>query len=79
MFWHDQHIITYKLLGVGVVPRYVFNCNLFDFFLWLLADPASQPEIYNSAANDYGVYASPELYGSSGVDDYVLYSSVDDY
>ena len=45
----------------------------------LLADPASQPEIYNSAANDYGVYASPELYGSSDVDDYVLYSSVDDY
>ena len=45
----------------------------------LLADPTTQPEIYNSAATDYGVYASPELYGSSSVDDYVLYSSVDDY
>ena len=45
----------------------------------LLADPTSQPEIYNSAATDYGVYASPELYGSSSVDDYVLYASVDDY
>lgn len=45
----------------------------------LLADPASQPEIYNSAVTDYGVYASPELYGSTNVDDYVLYASVDDY
>ena len=45
----------------------------------LLADPKSEPEIYNSAATDYGVYASPELYGASSVDDYVLYSSVDDY
>lgn len=45
----------------------------------LLADPTSQPEIYNSAATDYGVYASPELYGSPSVDDYVLYASVDDY
>ena len=45
----------------------------------LLADPYTQPEIYNSAASDYGVYASPELYGSSNVDDYVLYASVDDY
>lgn len=45
----------------------------------LLADPVSQPEIYNSAATDYGVYASPELYGTSSVDDYVLYASVDDY
>ena len=45
----------------------------------LLADPNSQPEIYNSAATDYGVYASPEIYGAGDVDDYVLYSSVDDY
>jgi len=45
----------------------------------LLADPTSQPEIYNSAATDYGVYASPEIYGAGDVDDYVLYSSVDDY
>jgi murein DD-endopeptidase MepM/ murein hydrolase activator NlpD len=46
----------------------------------LLADPNTQPEIYNSAATDYGVYASPELYGTgASTDDYVLYSSVDDY
>ena len=45
----------------------------------LLADPESQPEIYNSAVTDYGVYASPELYGSANIDDYVLYASVDDY
>jgi len=45
----------------------------------LLADPQTQPEIYNSAATDYGVYASPELYGSVGANDYVMYASVDDY
>ncbi len=45
----------------------------------LLADPDTQPEIYNSAATDYGVYASPELYGGTTPDDYVLYASVDDY
>lgn len=45
----------------------------------LLADPDSQPEIYNSAASDYGVYASPELYGGGDVDDYVLYADVADY
>lgn len=45
----------------------------------LLADPETQPEIYNSAATDYGVYASPELYGSVGTDDYVVYASVNDY
>ena len=45
----------------------------------LLADPETQPEIYNSAVTDYGVYASPDLYGSSNIDDYVMYASVDDY
>ena len=46
----------------------------------LLADPNTQPEIYNSAATDYGVYAAPELYGTGATtDDYVLYASVDDY
>ena len=46
----------------------------------LLADPNTQPEIYNSAATDYGVYAAPELYGNGAtVDDYVMYASVDDY
>ncbi len=50
-----------------------------DRYPALLADPDTQPEIYNSAVTDYGVYASPELYGSAKVDDYVLYASVDDY
>ncbi len=45
----------------------------------LLADPETQPEIYNSAAMDYGVYASPELYGRVPTDNYVVYASVDDY
>lgn len=45
----------------------------------LLADPNQYPEIYNSAATDYGVYASPELYGTDKADDYVMYASVDDY
>lgn len=45
----------------------------------LLADPDS--EIYQTAVSDYGVYSSPVSYGNgdSGVDDYVLYSSADDY
>lgn len=50
-----------------------------DRFPALLADPETEPEIYNSAVTDYGVYASPDLYGSSNVDDYVMYASVDDY
>ena len=50
-----------------------------DRYPALLADPNKQPEIYNSAVTDYGVYASPELYGSGNIDDYVLYASVDDY
>ena len=57
------------------------NIGMFieDRYPTMLADPQSQPEIYNSAVTDYGVYASPELYGSSKVEDYVLYASVDDY
>lgn len=45
----------------------------------LLADPETQPEIYNAASTDYGVYASPNLYGSVENADYVEYASVDDY
>lgn len=45
----------------------------------LLADPNKFPEIYNSAATDYGVYAAPELYGTDASNDYVMYASVDDY
>ncbi len=44
----------------------------------LLADPNTHPEIYNSAATDYGVYASPNLYGTPS-DDFVTYASVNDY
>lgn len=50
-----------------------------DRYPALLADPETQPEIYNSAVTDYEVYASPELYGAWKNDDYVLYASVDDY
>ena len=45
----------------------------------LLADPETEPEIYNAASIDYGVYASPTLYGSVGNSDYVEYASVNDY
>ena len=45
----------------------------------LLADPETQPEIYNAASTDYGVYASPTLYGSVDDAEYVEYASVDDY
>lgn len=45
----------------------------------LLADPKTEPEIYNSAVSDYGVYASPDLYGTGAVDEYINYSAVDDY
>ena len=45
----------------------------------LLADPETQPEIYNAASIDYGVYASPNLYGSVDGADYVEYASVNDY
>ncbi len=57
------------------------NIGMFieDRYPALLADPYEQPEIYNSAVTDYGVYASPELYGSANINDYVLYASVDDY
>lgn len=45
----------------------------------LLADPEEQPEIYNSAVTDYGVYAVPEMYGAPNADDYIMYASADDY
>jgi len=45
----------------------------------LLADPNVNPEIYNSAVTDYGVYASPDLYGHDETADYVTYASIDDY
>ncbi|MBE6461847.1 MAG: M23 family metallopeptidase [Alphaproteobacteria bacterium] len=47
----------------------------------LLADPNVNPEIYNSAATDYGVYAAPDLsiYGTHQDDEYVTYASINDY
>ncbi len=48
-------------------------------FPTMLADPGAQPEIYNSAANDYGTYAATDVYGSNAVDEYTLYASGDDY
>ncbi len=47
----------------------------------LLADPNTQPEIYNSAATDYGVYASPtNMYGAAEEDAaYIEYASASDY
>lgn len=50
-----------------------------DRYPALLADPVDQPEIYNSAASDYGVYASPDLYGSVKTEDYILYADINDY
>ena len=45
----------------------------------LLADPETQPEIYNAASTDYGVYAAPNLYGAVDDANYVEYASVNDY
>ena len=45
----------------------------------LLADPNTNPEIYNSAVTDYGIYESPDLYGTESVEDKVVYASADDY
>ena len=45
----------------------------------LLADPNTNPEIYNSAVTDYGVYESPDLYGTESVGDDIVYASADDY
>ena len=45
----------------------------------LLADPNTNPEIYNSAVTDYGVYESTDLYGTESVEDNVVYASADDY
>lgn len=77
-------LVSFGLNACDLQPKIASipdNIGMFieDRYPALLADPESQPEIYNSAASDYGVYASPELYGSANVNDYVLYASVDDY
>jgi len=86
-----RKIKLFLLIGVGVLgacdlqPKITALPDTVGEFITarypaLLADPTTQPEIYNSAATDYGVYAAPELYGTGATtDDYVLYSSVDDY
>ena len=76
--------IVPMIMGCDLQPKIVSLPDTVGEFITarypaLLADPNTQPEIYNSAASDYGVYASPELYGSVGADDYVMYASVDDY
>lgn len=75
-----------SLLGCDLQPKIVsIPDNVGDFiserYPTLLADPETQPEIYNSAVTDYGMYASPELYGCGDIttQDYILYSGVDDY
>lgn len=45
----------------------------------LLADPETESEIYNSAVTDYGVYESPDLYGTNATNDYVNYANPSDY
>ncbi len=52
---------------------------IYERYPAMLADPDKEPEIYNSAVSDYGVYASPELYGSVDMDEYVNYANIDDY
>lgn len=72
------------LSGCDLQPKIVGLPDSIDEFITgryptLLADPES--DIYNSAAYDYGVYSSPNLYGmySESMDDYVLYANVSDY
>ena len=81
-------------LWAGTIGAFVASCDLqpkitalpdtvgefiSERYPAMLADPDTEPEIYNSAVSDYGMYASPELYGSVGMDDYVNYAAVDDY
>lgn len=77
-------VITAVLSACDLQPKIVSLPDTVGEFIStrypaLLADPETQPEIYNSAATDYGVYASPTLYGSVESADYVEYASVDDY
>ena len=77
-------IVTLALPACDLQPKIVALPDTVGEFIStrypaLLADPETQPEIYNSAASDYGVYASPNLYGSVSSMDYIEYASVDDY
>ncbi len=77
--------IVFAISGCDLQPKIVsLPDSVGDFistrYPALLADPDTEAEIYNSAATDYGMYASPELYGTdSTYNDYVLYASINDY
>lgn len=79
-------LILPVLFGCDLQPKIVTLPDTVGDFISarypaLLADPNTSPEIYASAATDYGIYASPNLYGTESVSssDYVTYASVDDY
>ena len=83
-FFMPLFAIGLSLIGCDLQPKIASIPDSIGAFIEerypaLLADPEKQPEIYNSAVTDYGVYASPELYGSDNINDYVMYASVDDY
>lgn len=77
-------VISVIMTGCDLQPKIAsIPDNVGDFistrYPTLLAEPDS--EIYETAVADYGVYASPAVYGNGDItgDDYVLYSSTDDY
>lgn len=77
-------VISVGMTGCDLQPKIAsIPDNVGDFistrYPTLLAEPDS--EIYETAVADYGVYASPAVYGNGDItgDDYVLYSSTDDY
>ncbi|MCQ2562229.1 MAG: M23 family metallopeptidase, partial [Alphaproteobacteria bacterium] len=70
------------LFGCDLQPKIYALPDTIDEFInsrypALLADPTTQPEIYNSAVTDYGVYNSVELYGQ--YTDEITYANVSDY
>ncbi len=76
--------IALMLTACDLQPRVMsFPDSVGDFisarYPALLADPNTNPEIYNSAVTDYGVYESTDLYGTESVGDNVVYASADDY
>ena len=77
-------VFSVVMTGCDLQPKIAsIPDNVGDFistrYPTLLAEPDS--EIYETAVADYGVYASPAVYGNGDItgDDYVLYSSTDDY
>lgn len=77
-------LLTVVMMGCDLQPKIASIPDSVGEFIserypTLLAEPDS--EIYKTAVADYGIYASPTVYGDGDVtgDDYVLYSSADDY